>query len=729
MKIPKKTIVATILLLAALLVAPATCSCWGPPQPVPDALIYQNSTGIALDSVGNILVTTRNHAVRKYSSSGEVMTTWGSEGSGEGQLGWATYSGSDSQGFVYIADQKNRRIEKFSSDGTYVTHWDYFRDDPGWCPVSITTCEGNWGRPTHSLGGIASGPDGNLYIADVLNNSVTVLSPDGKFLATWGSDVAGTGNTPHQSPAVDIKGEGVTIFIEEKPVNLRSGKGQLFLPLDVAVDQEGNVFVSDYGNYRIQKFSSNGTFLTAWGSEGAGDGQFFQPGGITVDRNGFVYVIDTGLLCVKKFTNNGTFVTKWGERGSQNGQFLKPFDVVIDEDGYIYITDSSDESVQKFTADGVFLSKWETSRKEPDRITEQSVFNIFDLMNSSSWKTTTTKPVLPNPVKRTLKSIVLDSADNIYIADNREMIWKFSPSGNLITYWGSPGYGEGQFQGLESIAVDRGNFIYSVEQSNNRIQKFSSDGEYISHWDFLSGNKWTGCLNTLSTFPEFELFFHSIWGITTDIDGNLYIADKGHDRIYKITPDGKYLEQWGSSGSGEGQFNQPDDIAFDREGNLFVLDQRNFRIQKFSSNGTFMTSWGSEGHGEEQFSFPLGIGIDRNGFVYVTDSSNSIKKFTNSGAFVTRWIFTGSHEREYASPYDVALDSNDNMYIADYFDSCVLKFNSEGTFLMKLCGGDPAPAGQIPPKAQQSPSVPGFLFFPAVAATMLAAMIGAGKKP
>ena len=197
-----------------------------------------------------------------------------------------------------------------------------------------------------------------------------------------------------------------------------------------------------------------------------------DPGESQCDRNGFVYVIDTGLLCVKKFTNNGTFVTKWGERGSQNGQFLKPFDVVIDEDGYIYITDSSDESVQKFTADGVFLSKWETSRKEPDRITEQSVFNIFDLMNSSFWKTTTTKPVLPNSVKRTLKSIVLDSADNIYIADNREMIWKFSPSGNLITYWGSASYGEGQFQGLESIAVDRGNFIYSVEQSNNQSRNF-----------------------------------------------------------------------------------------------------------------------------------------------------------------------------------------------------------------------------------------------------------------
>ena len=107
---------------------------WGPPQPVPDALIYQNSTGIALDSVGNILVTTRNHAVRKYSSSGEVMTTWDSKGSGKGQAGWATYSGSDSQGFVYIADQKNRRIEKFSSDGTYVTHWDYFRRRSGVVP-------------------------------------------------------------------------------------------------------------------------------------------------------------------------------------------------------------------------------------------------------------------------------------------------------------------------------------------------------------------------------------------------------------------------------------------------------------------------------------------------------------------------------------------------------------------------------------------------------------------
>ena len=729
MKIPKITIIATILLLAALLVAPAACSCWGPPQPVPDALIYQNSTGIALDSAGNILVTTRNHAVRKYSSSGKVMTTWSSEGYGEGQLGWATYSASDSQGFVYIADQKNRRIEKFTSEGTYITHWDYFRDDPGWCPVPITTCEGNWRRPTHSLGGIASGPDGNLYIADVLNNSITVLSPGGKFLATWGSNVAGTGNTPPQSAAADIKGEGVTIFIEEKPVNLRSGKGQLFLPQDVAVDRDGNVFVSDYGNYRIQKFSSNGTFLTAWGSEGAGDGQFFQPGGITVDRNGFVYVIDTGLLCVKKFTSNGTFVRKWGARGSQNGQFLKPFDVVVDEEGYVYITDSSDESVQKFTGDGVFISKWKESQDYPKKFSGISGVNILDLNNTLL--TRTIKPVMNTTVRRAPKDIAIDSADNIYVINSlNDTIWKFSSSGEPVTYWGGYGSGKGQFREPESITIDNQDFIYITDSVNNCIQKFSPEGEYISQWNFLSNDQ-IGCLNTWGLNNQWELFFHFIHGIATDSEGNLLIVDEGHNRIYKTTPDGQYLAGWGSSGSGIGQFDQPFDIAVDREGNFFVTDKDNHRVQKFSSNGTYLVSFGSKGKDDGQFLFPAGITVNRQGFVFVVDPDiRCIQKFTGSGTFVTRINITNIKEPE-GSVLDITTDKNDNIYITDGFDNCIFKYNTDGEFLKEFCGTPPRPPknllqNQNTPTtiqqtypAQRTPYASGLVFFPIIAAIIV----------
>ncbi|OPX62177.1 MAG: Virginiamycin B lyase [Methanoregula sp. PtaU1.Bin006] len=722
-----KTIFAISFVLAALLIAPAAGSCAGPPQPVPDASIFQNSTGIALDPAGNILVTIRHHAVRTFSPSGQIISTWGSEGFDEGKLGWATYSTSDSQGFVYITDQKNRRILKFSHDGEYITHWDYFRDDPGWCPVPRTTCDSNWYMATHSLGGIAAGPDGNLYIADVLNNSISVITSDGKFLEKWGPDGTGTGKqlSPQTETAQDGAGGKIFIF-DGIPAVVPRENGQLFLPQDVAVDREGNVFVSDYGNYRIQKFSSDGAFLTAWGSEGTGDTQFLEPGGITVDRNGFVYVIDTGLSCVKKFTGNGTFVKKWGTRGVRNGQFLKPFDIVIDETDHVYVTDSSDESVQKFTADGVFLYKWKTSPETPGQVPEQSGFSILRRDDIPLIRSIAAKQVLNISVRRVPQRIALDSADNIYMIDGiNATIWKFSPWGEVVAYWGSYGSGKGQFRESENIAIDNRDFIYITDSVNNRIQKFSSDGEYITHWDFLE-NDGIRCLSSLSSFGVYELFFHVASGVAVDTQGNLYIADGAHDSIYIMTQDGEYIAKWGSSGSGNGQFNQPYDIAFDRQGNFFVVDKGNYRVQKFSSNGTFLTSWGSEGTGNGQFMLPLGITVDRKGFVYVIDPKiGCIQKFTGSGTFLLKWDLKSFSKNPEATFYDAATDRDDNIYVTTGADNCILKFNSDGKYLKEFCGvpyrspRTPSPGQQIPSPDQQTPSAPGFLDFPAIAAIVL----------
>jgi DNA-binding beta-propeller fold protein YncE len=69
--------------------------------------------------------------------------------------------------------------------------------------------------------------------------------------------------------------------------------------------------VSDTSNDRIQKFTSNGTFITKWGSKGSGYGQLFQPEDVAVDSSGNVYVSDDNNR-IQKFTGNGTFVTKWG---------------------------------------------------------------------------------------------------------------------------------------------------------------------------------------------------------------------------------------------------------------------------------------------------------------------------------------------------------------------------------------------------------------------------------
>jgi hypothetical protein len=80
-----------------------------------------------------------------------------------------------------------------------------------------------------------------------------------------------------------------------------SGDGEFFDPWSIATDASGNVYVSDAGNDRIQKFDAGGTFITKWGSYGTGDGELNSPGGMVTDASGDVYVLDVANYRVQKF--------------------------------------------------------------------------------------------------------------------------------------------------------------------------------------------------------------------------------------------------------------------------------------------------------------------------------------------------------------------------------------------------------------------------------------------
>ena len=107
-----------------------------------------------------------------------------------------------------------------------------------------------------------------------------------------------------------------------------------------------------------------------------------------------------------------------------------------------------------------------------------------------------------------------------------------------------------------------------------------------------------------------------------DGSGNVYVADTYNHRIQKFTADGTYLTQWGSGGSGDGQFQWPRGIAVDGSGHVYVADTYNNRVQKFTSEGTFLTKWGSYGTGDGQFCHHEGIAVDGSGNVYVADMYN-----------------------------------------------------------------------------------------------------------
>ena len=114
-----------------------------------------------------------------------------------------------------------------------------------------------------------------------------------------------------------------------------SGPGTFNGPFDVATDRDGNVYVTDSENQRVQKFTADGEFLLQWGEAGTGQGQFQKPAGIAVDQENRVYVTDYMNDTVQTFTSDGTFLRTWGSSGDRPGQFDAPSGVAVDATGHV----------------------------------------------------------------------------------------------------------------------------------------------------------------------------------------------------------------------------------------------------------------------------------------------------------------------------------------------------------------------------------------------------------
>jgi len=236
-----------------------------------------------------------------------------------------------------------------------------------------------------------------------------------------------------------------------------SEDGQFLAPTGIAIDSSGYVYVVDYNNHCVQKFTSSGSFVAKWGSYGSGDGQFLYPYGIAADSSGYIYITDCNNRRIQKFTSSGSFVTKWGSYGSGDGQFLYPYGIAADSSGYVYVVDGGGCRIQKFSLSGVFVTKWG---------------------NQGSGDGQLYYPM----------GIAVDSSGYVYVADYwNHRIQKFTSSGAFVTKWGSQGSGDGQFRYPEGITIDSSGYVYVSELSGNRFQKFTPNGSFLTKWEAPGG--------------------------------------------------------------------------------------------------------------------------------------------------------------------------------------------------------------------------------------------------
>ena len=286
--------------------------------------------GIATDSAGNFYVAdTANYRIQKFGPDGKFLATIGNgKGNGDGQFnpinegGVGTGIGGiavDAAGNIYAADTWNHRIQKFGPDGKFLAKWGEF------ISLADPNAAGDAGRDTKFYGprGVAIGPDGNVYVTDTGNKRVSIFDPNGKFLRQISSNL-----TPERI---------AQNYAFNQP-------GEMNEPIGIAVDAQGNVYVADSLNKRIQKFDATGKFVAQWPVPGTNweSGAYLEPF-LAVDAQGNVYATAPTGTAVLKYNPQGQLIATKKSAGAIT--LKAPTGITVAPNGNVVVVDTTGNGV------------------------------------------------------------------------------------------------------------------------------------------------------------------------------------------------------------------------------------------------------------------------------------------------------------------------------------------------------------------------------------------------
>jgi len=324
-----------------------------------------------------------------------------------------------------------------------------------------------------------------------LKAQVTAVNADAASVATTSASKALAEPTPAFLRKFGEKGE--------------NEKGQFNAPAAAAIDHEGNVWVVDHNNNRVQEWSSTGTWLHTYGKKGTGELQFSSPEGIAVNTNpsspsfNDVYIVDKSNNRIEELNSEGKYVRAFGKYGKEPGQLNAPEGIAIVPPGAItsattgevWVSDTGNDRVDEFSETGEYLGSFGT---------EGSGNGQFKGPDGIAF-----------------------SGEHAYVVDSgNNRVQEFSLSGEYITQFGSKGTGEGQLSTPYGIATEPvSGDLYVADSGNNRIEEFNPAGTFL----VSAGKKGEG--NGEFSSPD---------ALASNPAGDIYVADTGNNRVQELEP-------------------------------------------------------------------------------------------------------------------------------------------------------------------------------------------------
>jgi len=612
---------------------------------------------------GKTVVVATLAGVRERFLNGNIQTA---------TFNWPSKIVLDKSGNIFISDSSNNAIRKITPSGEVST---FAGGTKGYADGYGT--EAKFTLPD----GLAIDGNGNLFVADTYNSAIRKITPEG-LVSTIAGGVRGYANGAGPSAKFDT-------------------------PTGIAVDNYGNIFVSDF-NHVIRKINPSGlvsSFVGGLSSSVLVDGigtnsSFYYPAGLSFDSAGNLYVADSGYNAIRKVTSQGLVTTiAGGTRGFIDGlgkvaNFNSPQGITVDVGGNLYVSDQYNQAIRKINPIGFVItiagSKTGFSNANgvaasfnyPDGIAIDGNGNLLvvDTFNNAIRK------INPSGIVSTLSGkgptqgyidatgtdarfnapwgLAVDNAGNVFVADSKNNVVRKITSKGVVTT-------------IANVSDPRGLALDGVGNifvgSNNKVLKISASGSIST----FAGSGLSGLTDGLGTAATFT----GVYGMVIDKSGNIYVADFNNS-IRKITPSGIVSTfAGGKTGFDNGvglaaSFSGPTGVTIDSKGNLFVADRYNNAVRKITPEGVVSTFAGGtqiiNGCTMPDFCYPVGITIDKYDNLIVTDLYNhSIRKITPSGLVSTiagdgikGYTNTGAGAR-FNEPQSVAVSSDGIIFVSD----------------------------------------------------------------